>query len=881
MAKVPATSLRVPVTLLRRTCDPSVFKFRTTADLEPLEGTVGQDRAVSAMRFALDIEADGFNLFVSGPIGTGRESSLRSIVEEIARERPAPQDWCYVFNFAEPSRPRALSLPPNRGHQLGHDVDELIGALRAEIPKAFDSDQYAQRRDQIAREVQTQRESLFETLQREAEARQLAVNSNPMGITTVPLLDGKPLTREQYDLLPDERKKEITERQQELDSIVAQLAPQVRRLDRMGQQMMQDLDRQVALTILTPLLDDLKAEYRDVPTVVTYLDRLGDDVVDNLDAFRGQEDQQAQQQGLLPGLPVMPRDGIFARYKVNVLVTHAADSSAPVVVEENPSYYHLFGRIDYRSTFGSMVTDHTMIKPGALHRANGGYLVVQALDLLTQPLAWETLKRALRTHQIRMENMGEQLSIIPTATLSPEPIPLLIKVAMIGTPRIFNILQGVDEDFRKLFKARADFTTDVERDDDSLDEYARFIATQVHLLGMRPFDRGATARVIEYSSRAVSDQTKLSLNMLELIDLLVEADYWACDRGARTVSAKHVEEAIEKKVYRSNLIEERVHEFIADDVVKVDVDGAVVGQVNGLSVYDVGDYSFGRPSRITARVSLGRGQVVNIEREVQRSGASHSKGFLILQGYINGKFAHRQPLSFAATITFEQVYNEVDGDSASSTELYALLSAITDVPLKQGIAVTGSVNQLGQVQAIGGVNEKIEGFFAVCKARGLTGEQGVIIPRDNRRNLMLKPEVVDAVRRGKFHVWSVITIEQGLELLTGMPAGKARKDGTYAEGTLFRRVTDALEAMTRRAVEVNRAAQRELVGTQNNRRNGESPAPKKPVIKVARGGSANGRVAATRSPSRNGRTPASKTARKKAARKQPRRTRNSKRANPR
>jgi len=685
--------------------------------------------------------------------------------------------------------------------------------------------------------------------------RQLVVNVTPMGISTVPLLDGKPLTREQYELLTEERKKEITGHQQELESIVNQLAPHVRRLDRMGAQMMQDMDRQVALAIVNPLLDDLKDDYRDEPPVVEYLDRLGRDVVDHLGAFRGGDEQQ--QQLPIPGLPPAPADGIFGRYRVNVIVTHSPEAHAPVVFEENPSYYNLFGRIDYRSFFGSMVTDHTMIKPGALHRANGGFLIVQALDVLTQPLVWETLKRALRTRQVRLENMGEQLSIIPTATLSPEPIPLQIKVAMIGTPRIFAILQAADEDFPKLFKARADFTVDVERNDESIHEYACFIAGQVAKRGMRPFDRTAVAAVIEYSSRAVSDQTKLSLNMMDLVDLLVEADYWACDQRARTVTAKHVKQAVEKKIYRSNLIEERVHEFIAEDIVKVDVKGAVVGQVNGLSVYDIGDYTFGRPSRITARVSLGRGQVINIEREVQRSGAAHSKGFLILQGYMNGKFAHRQPLSFAATITFEQMYNEVDGDSASSAELYALLSAITDVPLRQGIAVTGSVNQLGQVQAIGGVNEKIEGFYAVCKARGLTGDQGVIIPKDNLRNLMLKPEVVDAIRKGAFNIWAVSRVEDGIELLTGTPAGRSRKDGSYPEGTFYRKVTDALDAMTRRAIEVNRAAQRELMGAQNNRRNGEAPPSRKPPVKTV-GGSRNGRAPAkrARAPRRGGRADA-------------------------
>jgi len=787
-----------------------MFKFKTTAELAPIEGTVGQDRAVKAMQFALDIEAEGFNLFVNGPAGTGRESELRAQVERIAKTRPAPRDWCYVFNFRDPPRPHALSLPPDRGHQLGHDVDATIANLRGSVPKAFESDEYAQRRDQVGRELVSQRERLFEALQTEAADRSLAVNVTPMGITTVPIVDGKPITREQYDLLPDARKQELQQHQQELESVIAQMAPNLRRLDRTGEQLLAELDRQVMLTLVTPLLDDLNDAFKDEPSVIDFIQRLGEDVLANIDAFRGQEERQ---QPVLPGMPPVPKaDGVFSRYKVNVIITHEANTHAPVVFEENPSYYHMFGRIDYRSSFGSMITDHTMIKPGALHRANGGFLIVNALDVLSQPMVWETLKRALRTRQIRLENMGEQLSIIPTATLSPEAIPLDVKVAIIGTPRIFQILSASDEDFRKLFKARADFTTEVIRNDENMRTYARFIARQCADLGMRPFDRAAVAKVIEFSSRLVSDQRKLSLNFMEIVDLLVEADYWACDEGSEKVTVRYVEDAIEKKIYRSNLIEERVHEFLMNEIVKVDTAGAVVGQVNGLSVYDIGDYSFGRPSRITARVSLGRGQVINIEREVNRSGPSHSKGFLILQGYINGKFAHRQPLSFAATIAFEQVYNEVDGDSASSTELYALLSALTDVPLNQGIAVTGSVNQLGQVQAIGGVNEKIEGFFAVCKARGFNGGQGVMIPKDNIRNLMLKPEVVRAVKDGKFHIWAVSTIEQGIELLTGVPAGKLRKDDTYPEGTIFRKVTSALETMTRRAIEVNRAAQRELVG---------------------------------------------------------------------
>ncbi len=805
-------AFRVSATRLRRACDPRVFKFKTTAELEPLHGTVGQDRAVSAMDFGLSIEAEGFNVFVSGPPGTGRTTELRIQLERIAKARPTPRDWCYVFNFQDPARPEAVSLPPDKGHQLGDDIDDAIATLRREVPRAFESDEYAQRRDQVGREVQGERERLFESLQKEASGRGMAVNVTPMGITTVPIVEGKPLTREAYELLPEERRREIKEKTAALDSIIAQMAPQVRRLDRGAAQLLANLDRQVVVALSQPLIDELKRDYADEAEVVAYIERLAADILENIPAFRGQEEPEAP---VLPGMPPMPHlDGIFNRYKVNIIITNTPGTAAPVVFEDNPSYFRMFGRVDYRSSFGAMITDHTMIKPGALHRANGGFLVVQALDLLTQPLVWDTLKRSLRARQARLENPGEQMSIIPTATLAPEPIPLNVKVAMIGSGRVFQTLQNVDEDFRKLFKARADFTTDVERIDEHVQLYARFVARQVADLGMRPFDRTAVARIVEHSSRVVSDQTKLSLGMMDIVDLMVEADYWACDEGADAVSAAHVDHAIDHKVYRSSAVEDRIQEFIAADIIKVDVSGAVVGQVNGLSVYDLGDYAFGRPSRITARVSLGRGQVMNIEREVQKSGPSHSKGFLILQGYLNGKFAHRQPLSFAATIAFEQVYDEVDGDSASSTELYALLSAITDVPLRQGIAVTGSVNQLGQVQAIGGVNEKIEGFFAVCKARGLTGDQGVMIPKDNLRNLMLKTEVVDAVREGKFHVYAVSTIEEGIEILTGTSAGKLRKNGTYSAGTVFRRVVDALEAMTRRAVEANRAAQRDASGAE-------------------------------------------------------------------
>ncbi|MEX0750993.1 MAG: ATP-binding protein, partial [Dehalococcoidia bacterium] len=481
MAGRSNSSLRVPVSKLRRACDASVFKFKTTAEVAPLEGTVGQARAVEAMDFGLSIEAAGFNLFVSGPPGTGRSTELRMQVERIAAGRPAPRDWCYVFNFKDPARPRALSLPPDRGHQLSDDIDELVETVRAEVPKAFESDEYAQRRDQVNREVQAQREQMFGALQKEADARQMAVNATPMGITTVPVVEDKPLTKEQYDQLSEEAKRDVQARTAELDSIIAQFVPQLRRLDRDVAQLLAELDRHVMVAITEPLIDDLKRDYASQRDVTDFLDRVREDMVSNLDAFRSPEEQP---QTPIPGLAANLRESVLNRYTVNVIVTHDGEASAPVVFEDSPSYYRMFGRIDYRTSFGSMTTDHTMIKPGALHRANGGFIVVEALDIFTQPLVWETLKRALRTQQLMLENLGEQLSIVPTATLAPEPIPLNVKVAIIGNNRIFTILQSADEDFRKLFKAKADFTIDVARDAQNVQAYARFISKQVSDLGM-------------------------------------------------------------------------------------------------------------------------------------------------------------------------------------------------------------------------------------------------------------------------------------------------------------------------------------------------------------------------------------------------------------
>ena len=786
--------LVAPEELYRR-CDPDRLGFETTAEVAPIDGTVGQDRALHSLEFGLEIDADGYNLFVAGPPGVGRNSTLRAIVRRVAAARPHPPSWCYVFDFKNTRQPSVMSLPEERGHTLALHMDVFVEAARREIPRNFESDAYTQRREELGRELQQQREGAFSEAEREARERGFTINVTPMGVATVPSKeDGQPMTREEFTALPEEKRNELQARGEALQPLISQALSQARRLEKEAQAALEQLDKTVALNAITPLLNDLRQEYLDVPKAIEYLDQVQDDVVQNLAIFRPSEQESAPPAFMRP-----PIEEFFARYKVNVIVSHAEDEQgAPVIIEHNPTYYNLFGRVDYRSQLGAVSTDHTMIKAGAIHRANGGYLVLQALDVLTTPLVWETMKRTIRCKEARIENLGEQYSAIPVATLNPQPIPLDVKVVLVGSPLVYYALHQADEDVRKLFRVKADFSVDMERSDECLQLYAGFISSRVREEGLRPFHKTAVARIVEHGSRLVEHQRKLSTRFIDIGDLLTESDFWASKAGSGAVTAEHVEQAIEEKIYRSNLIEERMQAMIDEGTILIDAADAVVGQVNGISVLSLGDYSFGRPVRITARVSPGRGQVVSIEREIRLSGRLHNKGFAILSGYLYGKYAKRQPLALAATIGFEQTYDEIEGDSASAAELYALLSAIGELPIKQGIAVTGSVNQQGEMQAIGGVNEKIEGFYAVCKAKGLTGEQGVVIPRSNVKHLMLRKEVVGAVREGRFHVWAVDQVEQGIEVLMGLPAGEADSRGRYSAGTINRIVTDRLAQMARR-----------------------------------------------------------------------------------
>jgi len=786
----------LPPEALRRRVDPASLPFETTAEVPPGRGTIGQPRAIDAITFGLEIRAIGYNIYVSGQPGSGRETSIIDMLGEFAPRMPTPDDWVYVHNFEDSDRPTAIRLPAGRGATLAADMLRFVTDAQREIPRAFDSEDYARRQRNALAAVGQRRDTLFEELQQFAAANSFAIQMTPTGIATIPTADGQPLSNEAYAQLPKAEREAIDERGKLVQERLGSTMRQARELDREAGERVSELNREVALFAIGPLLDELRERYHDYREVLRFIDQVQEDVLTNYAEFRPVEQQNADPAAQLQA---SRRVEFTARYHVNVLIDNGGTHGAPVVSERNPSYYNLIGRMDYRSLFGTMVTDFREIKPGALHRANGGFLVLHITDILRQPFAWDALKRALVGKEIRIEHMGEQTSMVPTATLRPEPIPLDIKVILIGTSLLYQTLYAADEEFAELFKVKAEFAPDMRWNDENTADYIGFISRQIHDNGLRHFDRSAVARVLEYSARLREDQRKLSTRMQDIANVITEASYWAGNAGHEIVTADDVAQAILQKIYRANLIEDYVLERLIDGTIDVDTEGSRIGQINGLAVIGVGDYVFCQPSRISARVALGSGDIESIEREINQSGPTHGKGFLILTGYLRGQYGKKAPLAIRATITFEQSYSGVDGDSASSVELYALLSAIGEIPLRQDIAVTGSVDQYGTVQAVGGVTDKVEGFFKVCKARGLTGTQGVIVPATNVPSLMLLPEVVDAVKAGQFHIWAVESIDEGIELLTDLPAGEMDDDGNYPPESVHGKVAARLEEYARQA----------------------------------------------------------------------------------
>ncbi|MFY9268841.1 MAG: AAA family ATPase [Candidatus Manganitrophaceae bacterium] len=777
---------------LSRRFDPESFPFKTTEELPDDEIIIGQKRAVRAIDFGLHIEDSSYNLFVAGIPGTGKNTIVKSMIRPVAEKQPPPDDWGFVYNFSDPDRPKVIRLSAGRGRTFQHDVDRLIASLKEELPKVFQSKEYEDQRQLLEEGFSKMRDSFASEMEARAREYGFTVNSTRLGMVVVPIVKGKPLEPEEIENLDPASRAEIEQREKALHGHIHHFVQQVRTLREEVNKKVDHLNQRVVRYASEHAFENLRDQYRVFPKVMEHLDLLFEDILKNFADFLPQPEAPVQLLGMEPE----PGRKAMTRYAVNVAVDNSGAKGAPLIEETNPTYHNLIGRIKKRGRFGTLITDFTLIKAGSLLQANGGYLLLNILDLLRNPFSWDALKRTLKGQELKIEDIGEAYGIIATAGIKPEPIPIRLRVILVGNPFLYYLLHAYDEDFGKLFKVKVDFDVEHDRIEEAPLQYGRFIARLCRKEGLLHFDRSGVAALLEQAARAAGHQKKLSLQFSDLSDMVREASHWAKREGIDLVSRSHILKAVEEKSYRSNLLEEKIHELIDEGTLMVDVEGAVVGQINGLSIYDLGDFIFGRPSRITARVFLGESGIINIEREARLSGKTHSKGVLILSGYLGGRYGGEFPISISASLCFEQNYSEVDGDSASAAELIALLSGLTQIPLRQGIAITGSLNQRGEVQAIGGVNEKIEGFYAVCKTKGLTGNQGVIIPRANCNHLMLKEEVVEAVAAGRFHVYTVSNVDEAIEILTGKPAGTIQPDGTYPEGTINRTVIERLQEIT-------------------------------------------------------------------------------------
>ncbi|MCW2278350.1 Lon protease family protein [Heliophilum fasciatum] len=793
--KLPEEAQRLQPTQLQAYCDPADFAFTTTDEIEPLgTGIIGQPRALRAMEFGLAAKHSGYHIFISGPSGTGKMTFAQAVARQVAEHEPAPQDICYVNHFAKPDQPRVLHFAAGQGTLFRNEVKKLIQDYQDGLRKVLGSKDYEAKRIEYLRRIEEQMNELLQEMEEIAAGEGFLLKKGANGFFPVPMgQDGKGLTKEEFEALDEATQKHIQMKESRLEGLLTDIARRSRQLQAVAGQWLRGFERQAATDTIDQQLQGLLEKYAEAPQVMEYLQALRDDVIEHLDDFKVIEEGESDEGATPLALLTKAQKASRVRYDVNVLVATVPDKGAPVIVENNPTYPHLFGKVDYRSLFGNWVTDFTMLKPGAVHLANGGYLIVPALALLSEPGAWDGLKRILKSGEIRIENLSDHLGLSLSASLKPEPVPVNVKVILHGSARIYHLLYALDEDFRKYFKVRVDFDEVMERNQETMAQYAGFIRSLAEREGLPAFTARGVARIIDESSRMVADQTKLSAHFDVIKGWVLEAAHWA-PPGA-LVDAAHVDQAIWERRYRHDSSERRIREETLRGTLMIATEGQVIGQVNGLAVLDLNDYRFGKPSRITARSYLGREGVIHIERETQMSGQSHDKGILTLASFFAARFARERPVAFAATITFEQLYGGIDGDSASVAELCALMSAIGELPLRQDLAVTGSVNQHGEVQPIGGVNEKIEGFFRICQARGLTGQQGVIIPALNQPHLMLSREVIDAVRQGTFHVFSVTTADQAMALLTGLPPGKTGKNGQWSEGSFNRAVSDALERM--------------------------------------------------------------------------------------
>lgn len=799
-------TLLSPEQLFNR-CDPASLPGDTTDDLEDLPGLIGQERAIEAVAFGIGIKRQGYNLFALGVSGTGKHSVIADYLRRQAGRQPTPDDWCYVNNFTDPQKPNALRLPAGRAAGFRDAMYDMVTELKMVLPATFEGDDYRARREVLDEQLRRESEQAFHALKQKAEQQNVTLLRTPSGLALAPLKDGEVMKPEEFERLSQIEQEGVKAQVEALQGDLEALVRRGPEWDRKLREAVRNLGREVTKFAVGHLIEELRQAYRDLPEVLAYLGEVETDVVESIEEFLP---SPRREQAASPADNTEAPDDPFRRYQVNVLVENVPGQGAPIYYEDRPNHQTIVGRMEHITRFGSMVTDFNLLKPGALHKSNGGYLIIDAIKLLVGGPAYESLKRALRSGEIRIESVEQMRSTAEALSLEPEPIPLDVKVVLVGESPLYYRMQEADPDFLELFKVAVDFDDRVERNVHNTALMARLIATSVRRERLLPFDRTAIARVIEHASRVVEDAQKLSTHMRSINDLLVEADHFAKLAGAQIVIAEHVQQAIDAQVRRMDRIPNRMREEVVRGTYRVETSGTAIGQMNGLSVIALGVFAFGRPSRITARVRLGRGEVTDIEREVELGGPIHSKGVLILSGFLGGRFGRDYPLSLAASLVFEQSYGGIDGDSASMAELCTLLSALAEAPIKQCFAMTGSVDQAGRSQAIGGVNEKIEGYFDLCAERGLTGEQGVIIPQSNVKHLMLRGDVVEAVRAKKFHIHAIENVDQAIELLTGVPAGKPDAGGLYPQGTINQRVAARLADFADKAAAFARRAEKGL-----------------------------------------------------------------------
>jgi len=794
-------NLKLEAKQLRRFVDPLGFEFETTEDIIPLEGIIGQERAVKATEFALSIKRSGYNLFMSGLTGTGKTRYIKSKLKDFAQKEKTPEDICYVYNFRKTSHPICITLPCGKGQEFKTDMEDLVGDLQEAITKVFAGDEYEESKTQFLKDYQNEKQKIIQELHKFAEEKGFILKYANSGYLSIPVHEGKQLNADEYDNLEPSVKDIFEKNTYEVQEKALEVVKIIQQLEKNVKEKIKKLQNEMAIFAIGHLIKNLQDKYSKINRIQTYLKNIQNDILQNLEDFI---DSEEDDKSPFPWLKKGGKEGLLLKYQVNVLVDNSECKGAPVIFEFNPTYHNLVGRIEYVNELGAVTTDYTKIKPGALHKANGGYLVLQAKDVLTNPFAWEGLKRVLKTQELTIEDIREQYGAVSIASLKPEPTKIDVKIIILGNPYLYQLLYSQDEDFRKFFKIKADFDSDMDLNYDSMSKMAAFISSHCLQEKLKHFDRTGIAKVIEYSTRLAGHQNKLTTRFNELVEILYEADVYAAIDNSQYVTSEHVERAFREKKYRSNRYEEKIQEMFEQGKLLITLEGDIIGQINGLAVVNIGDYAFGKPNRITAATYMGRSGVINIEREIDLSGSIHDKGLLILIGYLGEKFAQDRPLALSASLCFEQLYGGIDGDSASSTELYVLLSSLAEVPIKQGIAVTGSVNQKGEIQPVGGITEKIEGFYAICNLKGLTGDQGVIIPEQNISDLMLNSEVIEAVENGKFHIYAVQNIDEGIEILSGVPAGKKDKQGNYAKGTIYYLVEQKLKKYSKSYIEIKK-----------------------------------------------------------------------------